>query len=351
MSRQRSGKSVTRGRFRFTSKGIGYQAPRLRIGGRAGLTTSKSGVSSSYRGRGWSWNSRRRQSLPGGILPIACAILLLLGSAIAVSAAGQNVYVPMVQRLLASTSTPGAAATCTATATIPVTVAPSATRTATATDTATLTMTPTATARPTATPTATATQTPTPRELLYVAYREVEEDNWDFDIFSVMSDGSGSTNLTSSLTWDEFAPTWSPTGDRIAFIRGIYAQSYMHELYIMNADGSGASALTSNSSMEAIPEWQPNSELLLVRIPPALYTIKPDGTGQTYLAAGEERYEWSPDGSKVLYECVSASRYREVCTINADGTGGTVLTDGTWDDSDAAWSPDGSQIVFQSHRA
>ena len=47
-------------------------------------------------------------------------------------------------------------------------------------------------------------------------------------------------------------PTWSPDGRRIAFVRG-KPDPDSWEIYVMNADGSGARKLTKGAS----PAWQP----------------------------------------------------------------------------------------------
>ncbi|NPV07490.1 MAG: hypothetical protein HPY83_05925 [Anaerolineae bacterium] len=101
MARRRGTVSVTRGRLRFTSKGFRYQAPRIRVGGRLGVNVSKSGISASYRGRGWSYSTRRGCSLRG------CSLLLLpVAIALATVAIALAACAPSPTASPATTATP-----------------------------------------------------------------------------------------------------------------------------------------------------------------------------------------------------------------------------------------------------
>ena len=61
-------------------------------------------------------------------------------------------------------------------------------------------------------------------------------------------------------------------------------------------------------------------------------------------------YTWrprvSPDGSSVLFVCLSPSFYPRVCKANADGSGSTPLTPDFFIAQSPDWSPAGDSIVF-----
>jgi hypothetical protein len=59
------------------------------------------------------------------------------------------------------------------------------------------------------------------------------------DLFVVNVDGTGLSNLTHSAG-DDWDPAWSPDGKFIAFIT---ERDGDQEIYVMNADGSGAQCL------------------------------------------------------------------------------------------------------------
>jgi Tol biopolymer transport system component len=86
----------------------------------------------------------------------------------------------------------------------------------------------------------------------------------DDDIYVMGSDGSGKRRLTRRGT----SPTWSPDGRRIAFVRPLAAGCYRrnhdkprcqnsHEIYVMNAQGTGQQRLTRN----CFPEYEPDCRL------------------------------------------------------------------------------------------
>jgi dipeptidase D len=84
-----------------------------------------------------------------------------------------------------------------------------------------------------------------------------------------------------------------------------------------------------------------------------LYVMGVDGSGLTRLTEGGAHNfagPWSPDGTQIAYTSFGLTE-SDVSVINADGSGGTNLTDRP-DASDGfpAWSPDGSQIAFTSRR-
>ena len=146
-------------------------------------------------------------------------------------------------------------------------------------------------------------------------------------IYVIGADGSEKTRLTlvQELERD---PTWSPDGTRIAFERG-------GEIYSMNPDGSGQTPLTSRSeaatmyAMNESPAWSP------------------DGTRIAFASA---QRSWGEEGPN--------SKDFDIYLMNADGSTVTRLTydsvgargDLLASDVSPAWSADGTRIAFISNR-
>lgn len=85
-------------------------------------------------------------------------------------------------------------------------------------------------------------------------------DPSDLDVFVVGADGAGLRNLTSDSPSEDADPTWSADG-RILFASNrspISSASFTGSLlWTMNADGTGATSLTSAASVSrADPSWQ-----------------------------------------------------------------------------------------------
>ena len=112
-------------------------------------------------------------------------------------------------------------------------------------------------------------------------------DSTSYNIWVMNADGSGRTYLTSSLDW-ETDPTFSPDGSKIAYTRGETTNA--NDIWVMNANGTGQTNLTP-------------------------------GSGQD----GEAT--WSPDGSKIAFESTRGGDW-DIWVMNADGSGQTNLTPG-----------------------
>lgn len=186
---------------------------------------------------------------------------------------------------------------------------------------------------------------------------------------------------------------WSPDGSKLVFqsscaLDGSDASNGdgFTNVWIVNADGTGRKPLTKYTPTVVAGDasWSPDSSKVVFTSIGALdgsnanaliqniWVVKADGTGATPLtrytaagtAAGSAR--WSPDGTRILYESTGAldgsdaadgilgQRVDNIWVIKADGTGATPLTkvtDGGPSSEEAAWSPDGAKIVFMSNRA
>ncbi len=77
----------------------------------------------------------------------------------------------------------------------------------------------------------------------------------DGDIYAMNADGAGETRLTSSPRF-ETAPTFSPDGTRMAFLRFSVDES-TSDVYVMQADGGDLLRVSRTPGREAAPSWQP----------------------------------------------------------------------------------------------
>lgn len=221
--------------------------------------------------------------------------------------------------------------------------------------------TPTPTPKPSPTPTPTPVPSPTPTPtpapaalaITFTSNRALDgtdstTTNQPSNIWGVGSDGTGLTPLTnlsdSAFFADSGDAVFSPDGTRIAFSSArAFDGSNNHDvnqvanIWVMNADGTNATALTHLTAVKADctrPVWSPDGTKIAYTSTRAL-----DGTDDT-----------NPIGSFI--------RVTNVWVINADGTGNAPLTDdssivggGTTSSGDPVWSPDGTKMVFFSARA
>src|SRR4030095_11991108 len=110
------------------------------------------------------------------------------------------------------------------------------------------------------------------------------------------------TGLTTQLTFDadppeeERAPAWSPDGTRIAYMCRIGGGTNDFEICVMNADGTNRVQLTNNTDFDGGPSWSPDGQkIMFLRTVPAtlrpvgqrqqIWIMNADGTGQTWLTS------------------------------------------------------------------
>jgi Tol biopolymer transport system component len=190
-------------------------------------------------------------------------------------------------------------------------------------------------------------------KIIFTEAHRGTEDVEDEEIFSINPDGTGQTAITDNLV-DDDSPSVSPNGTKIAFIRYLSSGS---EIFTMNVNGSGATRLTTTNPNELNVSWSPDgAKLFYTRVGGDLdheiYSMNADGTGTTQLTnndVDDDEPVVSPDGTKVLFERKSATTHHfDLWTMNTDGSGAAML----FDCSDTKhcmgpdWSPDGTKITY-----
>jgi Tol biopolymer transport system component len=145
--------------------------------------------------------------------------------------------------------------------------------------------------------------------------------------------------------------SWSPDGSRIVVPRE-------RSLYLFNVNRNQFRRLTSCGSetcFDMHPAWSPDGRhILFVRVKEpyaeALYSIKPDGTGQkrlTKLHGAVRNPTWSLDGRRIVFVTTDGLDDR-LFVVGANGSGLKMLRSGPSGTGPAvpAWSADGSRLVF-----
>jgi Tol biopolymer transport system component len=166
----------------------------------------------------------------------------------------------------------------------------------------------------------------------------------NFEIYAMDPDGSNVRRLTRHPARDVSA-SWSPDGSTIAFMTDRDGQ---FDVYVMKADGSKPTRITKEGT-NWFPMWSPDGTRIAVHVYRDVHTMNTDGSGLVRLTTDPDNGmypSWSPDGTRLAF--MSWRRGRTgVFTMNADGSDQTpIISFDVGDAIDPRWSPDGSQIVF-----
>jgi TolB protein len=175
------------------------------------------------------------------------------------------------------------------------------------------------------------------------------------DVWTINADGTGLTRITHA-PWPEFDPSWSPDGKRIAFRSERNGEP---EIWIMNADGSQQHRLTAGLS----PAWSPDGSMIAYASPgellcppgrglrcTGLSIMNVDGSGQHRVphTDGGEYPSWSPDGKRIAFNSnLTGDHVMYIARADGSKVVGLAATGEGWQ---VDWSPNGRSILFTSHR-
>ena len=175
-------------------------------------------------------------------------------------------------------------------------------------------------------------------------------------------DGSSQVQLAGSGSGWDTRPTWSPDGTKLAFESYDWSSDH-YDIYVMNADGSGAVNLTNDPGFNNDPAWSRDGVIAFVR-GGDIWTMNGDGSAATNLTANlgfESNPTWSPDGSRILFiSSPDNSCYypdppcrhsgSDLYVMNRDGSGVQRLTETEQYEANPAWAPPtaaGSTVVVR----
>jgi Tol biopolymer transport system component len=135
-----------------------------------------------------------------------------------------------------------------------------------------------------------------PGYLLYVSSKGMGDGIWK------LADGEAAELWSSPDARIVGSPSIEPRTQRIAFSVERHGQT---QLYVMNADGTNARALSSSLKLRGDPAWTPDGQSISAAADvdgsPRLFTISLDGTATSFAQDYAVDPVWAPGGEFVLF--------------------------------------------------
>jgi TolB protein len=169
-------------------------------------------------------------------------------------------------------------------------------------------------------------------------------------VWRMRADGTGVERLTD-LGRECTAPSWDGGGSSILYN---CPQSGREQLFILELNTRRERRLTNSFWPSILPAVPPDGSAIAFsrnKLGWDVYRMNPDGSGVTALTSkgGNCRPDWSPDGKRIAFVSDVADGKGDVWTMDANGGDKVRVTTG--DDSydyNPAWSPDGRWIVYET---
>ncbi len=197
-----------------------------------------------------------------------------------------------------------------------------------------------------------------------IVFERRPEGSTNNQIWVMNHDGTAQTQITNGASASDSEPMFSPDGSRIAFERRPTAGGRA-QIYVVDADGANVVQLTFpgpgpgiDQSLE--PSYSPDgSRIVFSRRSGAtnlleVWVMNADGSGQTKLTTASATTSdlgpgFSPDGQRIAYDHFTSGTppNEDIFVINADGSGQAQVTSGGGQDYWPVFAPNGTRVLFE----
>ena len=149
-------------------------------------------------------------------------------------------------------------------------------------------------------------------------------------LYLMDSQGNNPQVLDEKLEVQQFSPTWSPQGDKLAFVRRSTIeeinkdQKLLSTLKIYELGTKTSHSLLPEDYVVDFPSWSPQGDLIAFTLlesehKNSIWVVRPDGTGIRRLTSDHDdnQASWMPDGKKLLFSRADGNR-RVICQLDVE---------------------------------
>ncbi|MEM7799538.1 MAG: protein kinase [Chloroflexota bacterium] len=192
-----------------------------------------------------------------------------------------------------------------------------------------------------------------------IAYHTIEPVNGTWEIFLIGIGGGEPVNLTNESADDSF-PRWSPDGSRIVFHsnRRAVDGEPIFDVYTIDINSRAVAQLTASPDGDLGPSWSPDGERIVFHRRfglgrQELFMINADGSGETQLttlSAVSQFPAWSPDGSKIAFHS-NANGVYDIFVLDMTTGELSTITNSQNNTFFPDWTPNGEWIIYHGELA
>ena len=170
------------------------------------------------------------------------------------------------------------------------------------------------------------------------------------EVYVMGPDGKDPYNISKD-PGDDYEPSWSPEGSRIAFVSNRATDGESGQfIYVINADGSDVRQL-SHENWSVQPDWSHDGRMIVYSGNDDIQIVPTDGSepsvNLTNSPVKDWQPTWSPDGSKIAWLSGMDGKWN-IFVMNADGSHVLQLTD-NGKAYDVIWTIDGEIFSHWEH--